>query len=370
MKIFFKEIFSFINPSENAELKKGSEQWKKQLPTLWLLGKTGAGKSSLIQAFTKDSAIEIGNGFSPCTKTAKNYDYPLGKPILRFLDTRGLSEAGYDPTEDIEVCQNGSHALIIMMKADEVEQSDLVNALRKIKNIGGIQHLLIVHTNILSVSEEERDQAISYNQGQIEEVLSKEINSVYVDFAPEDNTPIGIAELKKAASEMLPFLNTIINDEEHASREEHNFNMLRNEIIWYSGSAGASDALPGVGLISVPAIQGKMLHSLANQYSIEWDQKTFSEFIGTLGVGFVWKYSVQFAIREGVKFIPVYGQTVGAVAAVVISSASTYAIGRVACKYLYHKSKGEPVSTEEMTKLYEEALSRGKEVAENEASEK
>jgi len=370
MKNFFKEIFDYINPGENTELKKGSEKWAKQLPTLWLLGKTGAGKSSLIQTFTKDSTIDIGNGFSPCTKTAKSYEYPLEKPILRFLDTRGLSEAGYDPTEDIAVCQNGSHALIIMMKADDVEQSDLVNALRKIKDIGGIQHLLIVHTNILSVSEEERDQAINYNQSKIEDIWDKEVNSVYVDFSPDDNTSIGIAELKKAASEMLPFLHTIINDEKHTSQEEDNFNMLRKEIIWYSGSAGASDLVPGVGLISVPAIQGKMLHSLANQYGVEWDKKTFMEFIGTLGAGFTMRYSAKFAIRELVKFIPVYGQTVGAGAAAVISSASTYAIGRVACKYLYHKSKGEPVSKEEMTKLYEEALNRGKEVAENEASEK
>jgi len=370
MKNFFEEVYNFINPDENPELKKGSEQWEKQLPTLWLLGKTGAGKSSLIQEFTKDSAIEIGNGFSPCTKTAKSYDYPLKKPILRFLDTRGLSESGYDPTEDIEVCRNGSHALIIMMKADEVEQSDLVNALRKIREINDIAHLLIVHTNILSVSEKERDQAISYNQRQIEEVFDKEIKSVYVDFAPDDNTPIGISELKKAASEMLPFLNIIIYNEQHASREEHNFYMLRNEIIWYSGSAGASDALPGVGIISVPAIQGKMLHSMGKHYGVEWDLDTYKEFGGILGASFAWKYSVQFAIREGAKFIPVYGQTVGAIAAVAISSASTYAIGRIACKYLYHKSKGEEVSTEELTKLYKSAFSRGKEMAENETSKK
>ncbi|WP_309497170.1 GTPase [Sulfurovum sp.] len=370
MKNFFEKMFSFVNPGENTELKKGSEQWKKQLPTLWLLGKTGAGKSSLIQAFTKDSAIEIGNGFSPCTKTAKSYDYPLKKPILRFLDTRGLSEAGYDPTEDIEVCRNGSHALIIMMKADDVEQSDLVHALEKIKKTGSIQHLLIVHTDILSVPEQERVQASSYNQRQVEEVWEKEVNAVYVDFSPDNNTPTGILELKKAASEMLPLLNIIMNDEEHTSREEHNFNMLRNEIIWYAGSAGASDALPAVGLVSVPAIQGKMLHSLANQYGVEWDYETFMQFTGALGAGFAWKYSVQFAIREGVKFIPVYGQTVGAVAAVTISSATTYALGRVACKYLYHKSKGESVSTKELTELYTKTLSKGREVAENEASKK
>ncbi len=369
MNKFFKQVLDAINPDENVELEKGSEKWEEQLPTLWLLGKTGAGKSSIIQVLTKDSVIEIGNGFSPCTKTAERYDYPSEEPILRFLDTRGLSEINYDPTEDIEACQNRSHALIIVLKADEVEQSDVIDALRKIKQIGGIQHLLIVHTNILSVSDEERNQAIEYNQHQMEEVLGKKINSVSIDLTSND-VQIGMTELIKAISKVLPFLNIMIGDEKHISREEDNFNKLRQEIIWYSGSAGASDLVPGVGLVSVPAIQGKMLHSLANQYGVEWDKQAFMEFIGVLGTGFAMKYSAKFAIREAVKFIPIYGQTVGAGAAAVISSASTYAIGRVACKYLYHKSKGEPVTTEEMITLYREALSKGKEVAKNEANKK
>ncbi len=367
---FFEKIFDYINPKENPNLLKGSIEWEKQLPTLWLLGKTGAGKSSLIQAFTKDSTVEIGNGFSPCTKTAKSYEYPLEKPILRFLDTRGLSEAGYDPKEDIEICQQGSHALIIMMKADDVEQSGLVEALRKIKKIGGLEHLLIVHTNILSLSRDKREQAIAHNQHKIEEVWNKKIDAVQVDFSPDGHTPTGIDALKKATIKILPYLHIILSDETHTSQEEDNFNILQNEIIWYSGSAGASDALPAVGIISVPAIQGKMLHSLANQYDVEWDKRTFSEFIGALGTGFAMKYSIQFAIREGVKFIPIYGQTIGAVSAVVISSASTYALGRVACKYLYHKSKGEAVSTKEMKELYAKAFKIGKEVAKDETGKK
>ncbi len=370
MKSFFNGIFDFINPAENDELKKGSEEWKKKLPTLWLLGKTGAGKSSLIQALIKDSAIEVGNGFSPCTKTAESYEYPLEKPILRFLDTRGLSEAGYDPTDDIEVCQKGSNALVIMMKADDVEQSDVVDALKKIKKIGGIDHLLVIHTNILSIPDRERKQAVDHNQAQIEEAWGQEINSVNVDFSPDGNTPTGIAELKKSVSRLMPLLNAIIDDEKHTSREEKNFNILRTEIIWYSGSAGASDLLPGVGLVSVPAIQGKMLYSLSRQYGVEWNKQTWMEFMGVLGSGFAMKYTFKFVIREGVKFIPVYGQTVGAGTAALISAASTYAIGRVACKYLYHKSRDEKVSTEEMIKLYEKALQRGEEVAENERGKK
>ena len=365
MKNFVEKIYDFIIPSENEELKKGSEEWAKKLPTLWLLGKTGAGKSSLIQALTNDTSIKVGNGFSPCTKTSKSYDYPKEKPILRFLDTRGLSEVGYDPTEDIAICQKGSHALILLMKADDVEQSDLIAALKKIKSTGGIMHLLVVHTGIRLIEEDERAKAIAYNQQKVEEAWGESINSVSVDFS-FDNHSLGIAELKQACIKMLPYLNDIIIEDENTSNEEHNFNLLRKEIIWYSASAGASDALPGVGLISVPAIQGKMLHSLANQYSITWNKKNFSEFMGTLGSSFAIRYAVQFLIREGVKFIPIYGQTVGSATAVMISSAYTYALGRVACYYLYQISKDIPVSTKEMKKLYKESFSKAKKMSKNE----
>jgi uncharacterized protein (DUF697 family)/predicted GTPase len=369
MHSFFKQVFTFINPDENDKIIKASEKWEEQLPTLWLLGKTGAGKSTLVQVITGDTKIKIGNGFRSCTRTASSYDYPQQNSILRFLDTRGLSEDNYNPTEDIEACQHKSHALVVVMKVDDVEQSDVVNAIKDIKKIGGIQHILIVHSNISSVSQRDREQSIYHNQHKIEEAWGEKINSVQVDFT-DDKKMIGLEEFKNAILEILPMINAIIYDDEHISREEANFNELRTQIVWYAGSAGVSDLVPGVGIVSVPAIQGKMLHSLANQYGIEWNKQIFMEFMGVLGTGFALKYSTRFAIREAVKFIPIYGQSVGAGAAAVVSAASTYAIGRVACKYLYHKSRGETVSKKEMKELYKNALNKGKEVAQNETNSK
>ncbi|RZV49428.1 MAG: kinase, partial [Pseudomonadales bacterium] len=49
-----------INPPADEELK---ESWKKSgvsLPVLWLVGKTGAGKSSVIQKLTGYDEVEVG----------------------------------------------------------------------------------------------------------------------------------------------------------------------------------------------------------------------------------------------------------------------------------------------------------------------
>ena len=369
MKNFFNQVFESISPEENDKIIEASKEWEEQLPTLWLLGKTGAGKSTLIQELTGDSAIEVGNGFRPCTRTAMSYNYPLENPVLSFLDTRGLSESDYDPKEDIEACQGKSHLLIIVMKVDDTEQSDVVNAIKDIKKSGGIRHIIVVHSNISLLAEKDRKQTIAHNQQQIEEAWGECIVSVECDFTDKENM-LGLTELKEAVLEILPMIHVLVDDYNHSSKEETIFHALRTQIVWYAGSAGASDLLPGVGIVSVPAIQGKMLHSLATQYKMEWNKQTFMEFIGVLGTSFAVKYASKFAIREMVKFIPLYGQTVGAGAAATISAASTYAIGRVACKYLYHKSRGEEVSKKEMQELYAKALKMGKEVAKNETNEK
>ena len=56
---------------------------------VWLLatqvGRTGAGKSTIIQKLTGHTDAEIGNGYMPCTKDSRYFDYPQHRPILRFL---------------------------------------------------------------------------------------------------------------------------------------------------------------------------------------------------------------------------------------------------------------------------------------------
>lgn len=365
----FDRVKAFVNPPANPDIEPAFTHQSQHLPTLWLVGKTGAGKSSLIQAVTGDSQVEIGNGFRPCTMTSHQYDFPSDTSLLRFLDTRGLAEANYDAAEDIAACQNRSHALVVVMKADEPEQSSVINALAQIRKESGITQLLVVHTGVELIEDFQiRTQCVAYNQQQINDVWGKGFYSVSVDFEREDGSILGLEELQSKLAELLPILAQISTDQEHASLEEKNFLRLKTDVLWYSGAAGASDAIPAVGLVSVPVIQGKMLHSLANQYDMEWTKKSMSEFAGALGTGFGVQYASQLGIRQLVKIIPVYGQTVGSATAAVVSFCSTYAIGRVACKYLYHKSKGEEIAEQEMKEAYKKAFDSIKEVAKSETN--
>ena len=355
----FDQIKDSINPGKNPDLIHAQQFQRDNLPTLWLVGKTGAGKSTFIQAITGLSSVEVGNGFSPCTKTAQAYDYPQDKPLVRFLDTRGLGEADYDPEADLEEIGQLGHALVVVMKADEPEQSAVLSALKKIKQKNKIRHLLLIHSAVLLSDEKDRERQITFNEHQVKEVWGNDFSAVAVDFETEDGSVYHYDTLVDALEEMLPVVGIIAEGRDHSTIEEANFDVVKKDVLWYAGSASASDLIPAVGLVSVPAIQATMLHSLANQYGVEWNKRTFNEFIGTLGSSFALQYGMKLGVRELIKFIPVYGQTVGAVTAAAMSFGTTYGLGRVACYYFYHKNKGEDVSTADMQDLYKDAFKKG-----------
>ena len=362
-KFSFDKLKAFINPSKNPDLAAAAAFQRQHLPTLWLLGKTGAGKSSLLQAITGNSAIEIGNGFQPCTLTAATYDFPESLPLIRFLDTRGLGEANYDPSADLAMFAKSGHGLVVLMKVDEQEQSALEAALKKIRKKSNIKQLLLIHTAVLGLNEAERAQAIKANEHKVADIWGKDFASVSVDFVGAEGAIYQYDLLLSALATLLPVLGLIADHNHNATVEERNFHQVEKEVLWYAGTASASDLIPVVGLVSVPAVQAKMLHSLAKQYGVAWNKKTFSEMIATLGSSFALQYSIKLASRQVIKIIPGYGQTVGAVAAAALSFGTTYGLGRAASYYLYHKSRGEPVAAADMQALYKDALTKGKRVA-------
>jgi len=365
MSLFEKvrQVYRSSDEKENL-LNQASLYHDSHLPTLWLLGKTGAGKSTLVQSITGNSQAEIGKGFRPCTRTARQFAFPESKPILQFVDTRGLSESGYDATEDIKICTKRGHALIIVMKMGDTEQGDVLRAIRQIKSSQQINNYLLVHTAFHSVQNlQERERLARYNCGQVEEILGSEITSVAVDFKLPEGGTDGVEKLVSALSEMLPIVAVALRKRQCSDEEVKKFQQLQTKVLWYSGVSGVSDIVPGIGLVAVPGIQWKMLTDLAESYGTNWNKSALAELLGALGAGIGVRYSIKFGTRQVVKFLPGWGQTVGAASAAVMSFCTTYAIGRVACKYMYHKHRDEDVSNEELRDLFYSAFDSVKAVA-------
>ncbi len=337
------------------------------LPTLWLLGKTGSGKSTLIRSITGNADAEIGNGFKPCTQTAQQYGFPREKPVLQFLDTRGLGESGYDPSEDIQFCVKQGHALIIVMKVGDTEQNDTLMAIRQIQSSKQIKNCLLVHTASHLISDEqERQRLIQYNGEQVKQAYGTEMQSVSVDFNLATGGTHGVDRLLADLSEMLPIVALLARKKEYADAEVKQFQDLQTLVLWYSGAAGVSDAVPGIGLVAVPGIQWKMLHDLAASYDMDWNKSALADLLGALGAGVGFRYSLKFGTRQVVKLLPGWGQTVGAASAAVMSFCTTYAIGRVGCKYMFHKCHDEAVTNEELRSLFYSAFDSVKGMATSE----
>lgn len=348
-----------LNPEANAALETAFQRSAEQLPTLWLLGKTGAGKSSLVRALTGLDQVGVGAGFRPCTMTSSRYAYPTDKPLMAFLDTRGLAEADYDASADLAHCEQHSHALILVMKAEDPEQSQVLGALKQIRRSGKIREILVVHTGVLQIPDSiERQRCIALNQQQVEQVWGG-VESVAVDFVGSAGEPYGVQALTEKLGQRLPIITELFDDRGHADVEERNFQRLKKEVMWYAGAAGAADALPAVGLVAVPAVQLKMLHSLANQYGLAYNRRLLAEFGAALGTGFGVQYASRLGLRQVMKLIPVVGQTVGSASAAAASYGFTYALGRAACMYFYRLSHGEPITVDELRTLYRQAFESG-----------
>lgn len=353
-------IRALIQPEPSPQLETALAEHRASVPVLWLLGKTGSGKSSVIQRLTGDSRAQIGNGFEPCTKTAMQYEHPVDAPVMRFLDTRGLGEAHYDPAEDMKVARSGSHALLILTRVDDPAQGMLTDALESLSPAAEDLVVLHVHTALHTQTGDALTRAISFNAQQISNALKREVPQVQIDFTAAeddfDDPNVGLADLRDAIMGLVPELSQVLARRVGQDQEESLFLAHRKEILGYSSAAAAADVLPAVGLIAVPTLQGKMLHALAGRYGVAWDKRRAGEFVATMGTSFLYRYALSLGGRQLGKLIPVYGQSVGAAAAASVSFASTYALGRAVCIYLYRLKHRQELDPDAMREAFRQAF--------------
>jgi len=329
------------------------------LPTLWLLGNTGAGKSSLVRALTGEA--EVGSGFAPCTRTASAFDFPADHPVLRFLDTRGLGEAGYDPADDLAAAEKGIHAVLVVMRLDDPVQGAVADALRQVRARRPKVPVLVVHTGADLVSDAgAQARARARAQTVMEAAAGGPLPAVAVALPENTEALQGIDDLRAKITEMLPELTLLLMRERDWSEEAHRFAVLRPMVLWYAGAAGASDVAPLVGTLTVPALQGAMLHALARRYGMGWTRARVGLFASALGTGAIVRFGASHALRQAIKLIPVYGQTLGAATAAAASFAATYALGRAASAWLFRDARGETLDAEDLRHLYADALKRAR----------
>ncbi len=378
---------ALLEPSVDKSLLEASlreARAKMPVPVLWLLGKTQAGKTSIIRALTGSAAAEIGNGFQPCTRNSRFYDFPADIPIVRFLDTRGLGEVSYDPSDDMQYCESQAHLLVAVMKVADVNQTAVFDVLLTIRLRHPEWPLLIVQTGLHELYPNGcgHIHPWPYAEDPLPETIPLDLRRallaqrdalkqlpgfapmrwVAVDLTlPEDGfepPDYGLEALWQEIESLLPLG---LQQQLSGDKEVHDLyaRTAHQQISGYALAAAGLGALPVVDLVAVSAVQAKLLHSLAILYGQRWDKSTLTEFLGLMGAGIASSYLIRLLSRAVVKVIPFWGQTVGAVWGASSSGATTYALGKAAIYFFVRRKDGLNVDPEALRHIYAAELERG-----------
>lgn len=369
----------FSPAAREAQLTQHLEQLRQRLPVpvLWLLGKTQSGKTTLIRHLTGSTSAQIGQGFRPCTRHSRRYNFPSGEaPLLSFLDTRGLEEPDYDPQEDLAAFGNEAHAVIVTVKALDHGQEGVLGPLRAIRKAEPSRPVLLMLTCLHEAyPQQQHPTPYPYDRG--EEALSavpvdlrRSLDAqkqrfeglcdaaVPIDLTPPeegfDDPNHGGPQLKAALIEMLPaaYRQTIVALDQSTGELQDLFErMALPYIIAYSSLAAAAGVLPvpWIDLLILPGIQTRMVHEIAEVFGQDFDRKHFLELAGSLGMGMILRQ----ATREVTKLIPF----VGSVASGALAAASTFALGKAVCYYYGQVRQGHIPESKELRRYYREQLS-------------
>lgn len=357
---------------------------RQPLPVIWLIGKTQAGKTAIVRALTGSERAAIGNGFQPCTRTAALYDFPPEAPVVRFLDTRGLGEVAYDPAEDIRVSEAQAHLLLAVMKATDLQQEPIVEVLRAVRQRHPEWPLVIAQTGLHEGYPDAAGHPLPYPfaddpwpariPADLRRALLAQrarvgtlpgtapVSWVAVDLTlPEDGfepPDYGLEALWQAI-ETVSCLRLQAFLQGDAEFRDLYVRAAHPHIVGYTLAAAGIGALPLVDLLGVPAVQAKMLQSLAAIYRQPWDRRAILDFLGLLGTGIGVAYGVRLLGRELVKLVPIWGQTVGALWGASASGAATYALGKAAGFHFAQRRAGLATDAEALRRVFAEHLGQG-----------
>jgi uncharacterized protein (DUF697 family) len=374
----------------SAESEDGARKRAQAVaPVVWLLGKTGAGKTAIVATLTGDPRAVVGAGFEPCTRTARVYDVPREAPLIRFLDTRGLDEADYDPSNDISWCEEQSHLLLIVMQAADPLQDNVLRIMHQVRRRHPEWPVVVVQTGLHRLypvgaahpdtypytgrPEDDHNaivphplrRALAYQRRLLVDLPGAAPQFVPLDFTLADDgfqpQDFGVEALERVLSaECVSAYDAI-----HRARSDGESDRIRARsrrfIYGYGVAAAGAGAvpLPFVGVSGLAAILALMLRTLADRYEVAWTRQTFTQFTGAIGGGAVLWWVVRYGAREIVKLVPV----AGAIAAGALNSAAGFAVtvglGEAACVWLSYSRRGQTAPADQVRRAFAEGLAEG-----------
>jgi uncharacterized protein (DUF697 family)/predicted GTPase len=359
--------------STDYEQQRAAILAQAPIPIIWLFGKTGSGKTSLIRYLTGATDAEIGNGFQPQTRHTLAYSFPDDEtPLVKFLDTRGLGEAQYDHAADIEKLQLESHLVVVTVRAMDHSLDELKETWQHIRKCRPKRPVLLVLTALHDAYPGQPHPADLGDTANwpIDLQRSLELQKsrfaglfdkvVEVDLTtPEDQlepTDYRGRLLKEALLELLPAayrhtLSCLENVEQalgDLSRRRCAPIIMAHSVL---SASTAAFPIPWVDIPAVFAIQTHLAKQIAAVYQQPLDKTNLAKIMGVVG-GAV---AVQTGLRQGLKLIPYVGMAANAASTFGI----TFAAGWAWQWYFSQCLQGHLPTNEELKQQFREQLQAG-----------
>ena len=300
----------------------------KEKVNIIVAGKTGVGKSSLINYIFGKEVAKVGDG-QPVTQEIQEYDFENDN--ITLFDTKGIEAKDYEKTLDnikkyLELRQDSPDEnddihiawLCISERGDRVEEAD--RELLKILREAGIPVI-----GVFTKRESKRES--SFVNKVVEDNLLPEakaivrVRSITEEVEIEDN----LVELKpKGAEELLEETYKYMSEGRKNAIKKAQTAVLKDRIEamskeadvltnWYAAGAAAIGAtpLPFADSLALAALQTKMVVDINTIYRVDAGTHTFTDIAAALititGVAQVGKLAAGL-----LKVIPVIGWTANA----------------------------------------------------------
>lgn len=380
MSNFWRAWFRSSQPDpKEAEREVAQLLQQTPVPTLWLFGKTGSGKSSIVRYLTGAEAATIGEGFRPETKTSQRFDFPNSSdPLLTFLDTRGLGEAAYDPQSDIDQFTKSTQLMIVTVRATDHALDGIIAPLRIIKQANPQRPVLLVLTCLhlasdsANISSGPDPFASPANpEAKVPSALQTLIDAKRQQFEglfdalipidltqPDDgfdNPNFGGDRIKQTILEYLPhaYRQALLVLGEQTRGKTDRQKRSQWQILASSALAGTAGAVP-IPWIDIPvvlALQTHLAMRIAKIYNQEIKPGDWAILSSATGS----RIAMRLALTEALKFIPFWGMAAGAAS----SFAFTYALGMSWDWYFASMRGGNVPDVNRLREIFQEQLKRG-----------
>jgi predicted GTPase len=392
MEDLFKYILQHVDKSKVS--KKNKSKIKEEVIGLQsfvvgarpariaIVGRRGAGKSSLINAIFGEMRARVGD-YKSQTGSGKWYLFENKLGGIDILDTRGLGE-GHDPEERVltgnpmeevkrSVAAKCPDVILFLCKGKEVGAriDEDIQQLVQLKDAIHQTHMydvpiigIVTQVDELAPvsnseppfdhpKKQENIQAtVRMLEGKLKELISTPVTvlpiSAYMEF--EDGEMVFdrrwnidllldylITELPKEAQVIIAKLSKVRSVQKKLART------IGKSVMTVTGLVGATP-VPIADMPVITGLQLSMIGTIAMISGKKLNRKTIVQFLGAMGVNVGVGMALRGITRQFVKILPGAGNVISG----AIASAGTYALCEASIAYFIDRK-----SEEEAKKVYE-----------------